>query len=175
VPHARAARPLLARLRGLSLAALAVLACAHAPARPVARTIAVETGSARTSEGVAVAYEVGTMFVPENRLNPASRTIGVGFARIKAARPTGAAPIFLLVGGPGVTMLETLADHDDASRRRLKMWAEYAADADLVVIEQRGSSTPPTPPAGRPSSSPTITATTTRGPARSSPSASPAR
>lgn len=118
----------------------ASMACAHAPASRQERRIVVETGSASAIDGVAVAYEVGTLFVPENRANPASREIGVGFARIRAARPRGAAPIFLLVGGPGVTMLETLSDQDEASRRRLKIWREYAADTDLVVIEQRGYS-----------------------------------
>jgi pimeloyl-ACP methyl ester carboxylesterase len=85
-----------------------------------------------------MAYEIGTLYVPENRDKPGSRLIGVGFARVRAARPTGAPPIVLLAGGPGVTMLDIVLDHDDAARRRVKAWQAYAQVADLIVIEQRG-------------------------------------
>jgi pimeloyl-ACP methyl ester carboxylesterase len=123
--------------------ALAVLlaastATAQAPPRRHAGEIVVETGTAVAIDGAPMAYEIGTLYVPENRDKPGGRLIGVGFARVKAARPTGAPPIFLLAGGPGVTMLDIVLDHDDAARRRVKAWQAYAEVADLVVIEQRG-------------------------------------
>jgi pimeloyl-ACP methyl ester carboxylesterase len=100
----------------------------------------IETGIATAIDGSSMPYEIGTLYVPENRSKPGSRLIGVGFARVKATRPTRAPPIVLLVGGPGVTMLDIVLDRDDVARRRVKAWQAYAEVADLVVIEQRGYS-----------------------------------
>ncbi|NKJ23148.1 alpha/beta hydrolase [Dyella sp. SG609] len=98
----------------------------------------IETGVAAANDGTTMPYEIGTLYVPENRAKPGSRLIGVGFARVKAAHPTKAPPIVLLVGGPGVTMLDIVLDRDDTARRRVKAWQAYAQVADLIVIEQRG-------------------------------------
>jgi len=100
--------------------------------------LAVATSAATAIDGSSMPYEIGTLYVPENRDKPGSRLIGVGFARVKATRPTGAPPIVLLAGGPGATMLDIVLDHDEAARRRVKVWQAYAEVADLVVIEQRG-------------------------------------
>lgn len=100
--------------------------------------LVVEQGVATAIDGSTMSYEIGTLHVPENRDKPDSRMIGVGFARVKAAHPTGAPPVFLLAGGPGVTMLDIVLDHDEAARRRVKVWQAYADVADLIVIEQRG-------------------------------------
>ena len=129
---------MIARRFGL-IVALAVAAPASS-AEPLrhAGDIQVETGTATAIGGSTMAYEIGTLFVPENRDKPGSRLIGVGFARVKAAHPTGAPPVVLLAGGPGVTMLDIVLDHDEAARRRVKVWQAYAEVADLVVIEQRG-------------------------------------
>ncbi|OJT23820.1 hypothetical protein BO221_17795 [Archangium sp. Cb G35] len=127
---------------GAALALAAALSApatfAHEPRR--AGQIVSETGTTTASDGSSMAYEIGTLYVPENRLKPDSRLIGVGWARVKAAQPTGAPPIVLLAGGPGVTMLDIVLDHDEAARRRVKVWQNYAQAADLVVIEQRGYS-----------------------------------
>lgn len=114
------------------------VAAASPPAK--AGAIALETGTTTTLDGETVAYEIGTLSVPENREVKGSRMIGVGFARIRATHPTGAPPVFLLAGGPGVTMLDIVIDRDAVARRRVKAWAAYAGVADLVVIEQRGYS-----------------------------------
>jgi len=106
---------------------------AHHPGETV-----IEHGVATASDGSTMPYEIGTLYVPENRGKPGSRLIGVGFARVKAAHPTKAPPIVLLAGGPGITMLDIVLDHDDAAKRRVKVWQGYARVADLVVIEQRG-------------------------------------
>ncbi|USQ96714.1 alpha/beta fold hydrolase [Caulobacter sp. RL271] len=119
------------------LATLLALAIA-VPAAAEDRRIVVETGVAVASDGSAMPYEIGTLYVPENRAKPGSRRIGVGFARVKAAHPSGAPPIVLLAGGPGVTMLDIVLDHDEAASRRVKVWQDYAKNADLIVIEQRG-------------------------------------
>jgi len=98
----------------------------------------VEQGSTKLPTGETVSYEIGTLYVPENRSNPASRMIGVGFARIKAHRPTGAPPVFWLPGGPGLTVLNSFTDTSEAARSRLRSWLAFGAVGDLVVIEQRG-------------------------------------
>ena len=104
------------------------------------RPSVIEAGVATAIDGSSIPYEIGTLYVPENRDKHGSRQIGVGFVRVKASHPTDAPPIFLLAGGPGLTMLDIVLDHDDAARRRVKAWQAYAEVADLVVIEQRGYS-----------------------------------
>ncbi|MCD2341218.1 alpha/beta hydrolase [Ideonella azotifigens] len=127
---------LLALLVGLTMPPLC-LAAAAAPERH-AGEILLSPGVATANDGSAMPYEIGTLHVPENRDKPGSRLISIGFARVKASRPTQAPPIFLLAGGPGVTMLDIVLDQDDAAKRRVKAWQAYAEVADLVVIEQRG-------------------------------------
>ncbi|MDI3291468.1 alpha/beta fold hydrolase [Polyangium sp. 15x6] len=111
-------------------------AVAAAPSRP--REIVVERGTVKSETGTDVPYELGTLYVPENRRNPKSRLIGVGFARIKAPRPTDAPPVFWLPGGPGLSVLGAFTDDDAAAKSRLRSWLTYGAVGDLVVIEQRG-------------------------------------
>jgi len=112
-------------------------AAAAEPAHRAGETV-IESGVATAIDGSAMPYEIGTLYVPENRAKPGSRLIGVGFARIKAAKPTQAPPVVLLAGGPGVTMLDIVLDKDETARRRVKAWQAYAQVADLLVIEQRG-------------------------------------
>jgi pimeloyl-ACP methyl ester carboxylesterase len=100
--------------------------------------IVTQSGVATAIDGSSMPYEIGTLYVPENRAKTGSRLIGIGFARVKAAQPTSAPPIVLLAGGPGVTMLDIVLDRDEAARRRVKVWQAYAKVADLIVIEQRG-------------------------------------
>jgi pimeloyl-ACP methyl ester carboxylesterase len=119
------------------LSSASLSAKAAGPLHRVGETV-IETGVATAIDGSSMPYEIGTLYVPENRAKPGSRLIGVGFARVKAARPTQAPPIVLLVGGPGVTMLDIVLDKDEAARRRVKAWQAYAQVADLLVIEQRG-------------------------------------
>lgn len=95
-------------------------------------------GMETASDGTPVPYEIGTIRVPENRSKPDSRKIGVGVLRVKARVATKAPPIFLLVGGPGLTMLDTIGDKSASARRRLRYWLDYSAGADLVIVEQRG-------------------------------------
>ncbi|AGC43150.1 hypothetical protein MYSTI_01818 [Myxococcus stipitatus DSM 14675] len=100
--------------------------------------VVIERGSVELEPGTRVSYEVGTLYVPENRRNPESRLIGVGFARLKAPRPTGAPPVFWLPGGPGLSVLGSLLDNDAAGKGRLRSWLNFGVVGDLVVVEQRG-------------------------------------
>ncbi|MCL1635606.1 alpha/beta hydrolase [Luteimonas sp. SX5] len=101
--------------------------------------IVVERGTVRDEQGRAVPYEIGTLYVPENRSKPDSRLIGVGFARIKSPQPSGAPPVFWFPGGPGLSVLDAFAKNDMG---KLGIWLRLAAvGGDVVVVEQRGYTT----------------------------------
>ncbi len=118
-------------------AAMAVCGSAAAAVHRVGE-IALAPGIATREGGRSVAYEIGTLYVPENRVASNSRPIGVGFARLKAARASNAPPIFILPGGPGRSYLNAFTDHDAAARSRLAELLVYAEAADVVVVDQRG-------------------------------------
>jgi pimeloyl-ACP methyl ester carboxylesterase len=122
--------------------ALAALTLQTVPAKASSQTstdrIVIEQGTVTLPGGETVPYEIGTLYVLENRTKPASRRIGIGFARIKAPNPTGAPPIFWLPGGPGLSVLDAFTDKGEAARSRLRSWLTFRAAGDLVVIEQRG-------------------------------------
>ncbi|UIJ46157.1 alpha/beta hydrolase [Sphingomonas cannabina] len=120
--------------------ALVPLAVQAAPARAEAPAdrIVIEPHTVTLPTGETLSYEIGTLYVPENRSKPTSRRIGIGFARIRAPQPTGAPPVFWLPGGPGLSVLGAFTDTDEASRSRLRSWLTFGAVGDLVVVEQRG-------------------------------------
>jgi pimeloyl-ACP methyl ester carboxylesterase len=128
----------LVRLMVGALLALSFQATPCSAQRGPIGQIVTEQGSTKLPTGEIVSYEIGTLYVPENRSKPASRMIGVGFARIKAPHPTGAPPIFWLPGGPGLSVLGSFADTNEAARSRLRAWLAFGAAGDLVVVEQRG-------------------------------------
>jgi pimeloyl-ACP methyl ester carboxylesterase len=98
--------------------------------------VVIEPATLQTSDGRTITYELGTLYVPENRSNPNSRIIGVGFARINATRPTGAPPTFHLPGGPGNTILDRLQRPQEAQQL-----LQYLEVGDVVLVEQRGYTT----------------------------------
>lgn len=106
--------------------------------QPAPNRIVIEHASLTLPTGETAAYEIGTLYAPENRSKPHSRMIGIGFARIKAPHPTGAPPVFWLPGGPGLSVLGAFTDKSEAARSRLRSWLTFGAVGDLVVIEQRG-------------------------------------
>jgi pimeloyl-ACP methyl ester carboxylesterase len=98
--------------------------------------VLLEPATLTTADDKEIKYELGTLYVPENRSDPNSRIIGVGFARIKSAKPTGAPPTFHLPGGPGNTILDRLY-----SLRGSQQLLQYLAVGDVVLVEQRGYTT----------------------------------
>jgi len=123
------------------LSVLLTLAFQAAPASAQMATTdraVIEQGSVKLPTGETVRYEIGTLYVPENRGKPDSRRIGVGFARIKAPHPTGAPPVFWLPGGPGLSVLDAFTGKNESAQSRLRSWVAFGAVGDLVVIEQRG-------------------------------------
>jgi pimeloyl-ACP methyl ester carboxylesterase len=131
----RSIRTLVCVFPALAVQALPLPAFAQ---QRVSDRIVIEQGSIKLPTGETVPYEIGTLYAPENRTKPDSRRIGVGFARIKAPRPTGAPPVFWLPGGPGLSVLGAFTDKDDTAQSRLRHWLGFGAVGDLVVVEQRG-------------------------------------
>ncbi|MCT8329370.1 alpha/beta hydrolase [Albidovulum sediminis] len=80
-------------------------------------------------------FECGYVVVPENHVAPSDRTIRLGFVRLPARRPADAAPIFMLSGGPGNSLLQpvTFSLFSD------EMLGPLREDRDIVILEQRGS------------------------------------
>jgi pimeloyl-ACP methyl ester carboxylesterase len=78
------------------------------------------------TEAGAYAAACGTLVVPENRANPASRLIALPVTRINAASPAPGTPLFYLEGGPGITNTK----FPQASR--------FAGDRDVVLVGYRG-------------------------------------
>src|SRR5437667_4610668 len=70
--------------------------------------IKIEPASLTTLGGETIPFELGTLYVPENRSDPKARIIGVGFARFRPRHSTGVPPTFHLDGGPGASFLEGL-------------------------------------------------------------------
>ncbi|MCI3182317.1 hypothetical protein C5708_18915 [Caulobacter sp. CCUG 60055] len=121
---------------------LALGAAQRAAAETVHRAgdVIMETRSVTAADGEVVPFELGTLFVPENRAVPGSRIIGVGFARIRSNRSGDSTPTVHLPGGPGETDMEPLFKTDPESQRDLTQLLQYRAIGDVLVIDQRGYS-----------------------------------
>lgn len=104
--------------------------------------ITSEKKSFKMRSGEVVNYELGTLFVPENRSDPDSRIIGIGFARLPAVEKSAdVPPVFRLPGGPGSSFLPRLKS---ARGRNLEDWLPQTARlrtfCDVVIVDQRGFS-----------------------------------
>lgn len=126
---------LCATVVGLALIATAAVAADHS-----AGDIVVEQAAMTTPGGETVPYEIGTFYVPENRAAPHSRVIGVGFARIRSSGPAGAAPAFVLPGGPGDSYLGAFTGTSARSQLQLRQMLRYRTIGDVVIVDQRGYS-----------------------------------
>ncbi|WP_242112877.1 alpha/beta fold hydrolase [Luteimonas aquatica] len=119
----------------LGLLACGWLGWASGASAQSAGQVVLEHGTLKDEQGAPVPYEIGTLYVPENRRQADSRLIGVGFARIKSSRSPDAPPVFWLPGGPGLSVLDAFASNDMG---RLRTWLSLSQAGDLVVLEQRG-------------------------------------
>lgn len=103
--------------------------------------IVLETRETKLPSGETLRYEIGTLFVPENRTVISSQLIGVGFARIRGQRTSDSKPIFVLPGGPGRSYLDALTGSDVDQLPTLVTYAlPYTAVGDVVIVDQRGYS-----------------------------------
>jgi len=104
------------------------------PQRHRAGDVVIERQTLTSPTGDKIEYELGTIYVPENRASLTSRIIGVGFARFRALSPTTAPPIFTLPGGPGGSYLPRLP-------QMIALLGFLRRAADVVFVDQRGYST----------------------------------
>ena len=90
--------------------------------------------SLRTGDGSMVQVEIGVLQVPESRVAPGPRRIGIPWYRLRSTAAHPAAPVFMLAGGPGASGIDALG--------RKVGWREiafYQTFADVVVFDQRGA------------------------------------
>ena len=122
----------------LAFAALAVLAAAPAVSAAEQRKageVVSETKVLTAADGRQVRYEIGAVFVPENRDAKTSRIIAVGFTRLRPAEPTEAPPMFVLPGGPGDSYLGAFSETTDRARRQQAQLLQLSRAGDVVVID----------------------------------------
>ena len=97
----------------------------------------IEKRAYRTWPGQQGEYEIGTLFVRENRSDPDSRLIGINFSRFKAREPSGEPPIFFLPGGPGNTYQES--NSRNPQLRKTPFYGEFLwSNCDVITVDQRG-------------------------------------
>ena len=119
--------------RILPALALAIFtnACANQPmpvAPPVEESI---TFSANSGESVE-AYR-GSIMVPENRRDDASREIKLTYVRFPATGDSAGSPIVYLAGGPGGSGIQT------AKGRRFPLFMAMREFGDVIALDQRGT------------------------------------
>ncbi len=126
---------------GLALILIAGPASQAQPPEPPRKAgdVVIESASVKSANSDPVEFELGTLYVPENRAEPKSRLIGVGFARFKSEPKSEVPPIFLLPGGPGNSYLNGLQPGNPSSSLVQEI-LRYRAIADVILVDQRGFS-----------------------------------
>jgi pimeloyl-ACP methyl ester carboxylesterase len=124
------------RIVALAIIGLAVLGLAYLRFAPDAGPVSVPKGAhagdlilescTYATEDGGYDADCGTLVVPENRADPASRLIALPVTRIHARSDHPAEPIFRLEGGPGIT------------NTQFKNASRFAADRDVVLVGYRG-------------------------------------
>jgi pimeloyl-ACP methyl ester carboxylesterase len=120
-------RRALTGLVSLLLAAWAIPASAQS--RP---QVQFEPYAFRLRDGTGLAVERGRMLVPEDRNDPRSRRIEIGFLRLRSTAIRPGNPIVYLAGGPGASGLFT------ARGPRQPIFLALRQVADVIVLDQRG-------------------------------------
>ena len=115
------------RALALFLSLLIVPAALAAPPN-----LRVEPYAFRLADGTDLAAERGTFTVPEDRRDPRSRRIEIGFVRFKSTNPTPGVPIVYLAGGPGGSGVAT------ARGPRQPIFLALRQVADVIALDQRG-------------------------------------
>ncbi|SDM43493.1 alpha/beta fold hydrolase [Maricaulis salignorans] len=87
--------------------------------------------TARSGDSVAAFH--GTVLVPENRADPASRMIEVSYIRFPATGENPGSPIVYLSGGPGGSGSGT------ARGPRFPLFQEMRQHGDVIAFDQRGT------------------------------------
>ncbi len=122
---------MIARLfRRLAACAAIALAPSAALAQPV---LTIEPYTFRLADGTDLPAERGRLIVPEDRSDPNSRKIELGFVRFRSTNPRPGNPIVYLAGGPGGSGVAT------ARGPRQPVFLALRAVADVIAFDQRGT------------------------------------
>jgi pimeloyl-ACP methyl ester carboxylesterase len=107
---------------------------------PPSAHISIQPATLPGGDGAPVAFELGTLSVPENRADPGSRRIDIGFARFPALDGAQGPPLFHLPGGPGSSLVQLLEPGLPRQAEFLQQLAPYRSVGDVVLVDQRGYS-----------------------------------
>ena len=110
-----------------------ILLAAVASLLPIAANVAEEPISFEAQSGESVAAFQGRFDVPENRADPDSRLISIGYVRFPALEGAEGPPIVYLAGGPGGSGAGT------ARGRRFELFQQMRAHGDVIAFDQRGT------------------------------------
>ena len=133
-PHPRLAKQLERRREALGAAG--GIDWGHAEALAFAALVAEGVHVRITGQDA----ERGTFTVPENRSDPNSRRITIGFVRFKSTSASPGDPIVYLAGGPGGTGVGT------AHGPRFPIFMALREVSDVIAYDQRGTGlSSPTP------------------------------
>lgn len=116
-----------------ALSAMMLAPAAFAQTLPAANAYGEEAIEFTAQSGDSVAAFHGTVLVPENRANPASRMIEVSYIRFPATGENPGSPIVYLSGGPG-------GSGSGAARGpRFPLFQEMRQHGDVIAFDQRGT------------------------------------
>lgn len=120
--------------RALCAALALSFAAAPAVAAPPRRVLAlrIEPYPFKLHDGTVLPAERGTFSVAEDRRDPNSRRIDIGFVRFKSTNPHPGAPIIYLAGGPGGSGVGA------AEEQRQPIFLALRRVADVIALDQRG-------------------------------------
>ena len=121
----------------LAAATGACLLCGVPAARAAAVVETVSTCFVEPPEDAASvsAPECGYVTVPEDRSAPGGRTVKLAFLRLKARTPGKAAPLFMLAGGPGSSLIRPEAFMLFSP----PFLGPILETRDVVILDQRGA------------------------------------
>lgn len=80
-------------------------------------------------------FDCGYVIVPQNRAVPNGRSVKLGFLRLRARATTGAAPFFVLAGGPGSSLIQPAA----FALFSPELLGPLLDTRDVVILDQRGT------------------------------------
>ncbi len=95
--------------------------------------LALEPHQLKLADGGTLLVERGRFLVPEDRRDPTSRPIEIGFLRLKSTNPNPGPPIVYLAGGPGGSGVAA------ASGARQPLFLALREAADVIAFDQRGT------------------------------------
>ena len=121
---------MLRKMLGRLAFMLVLVGPAAAAAQP---DLQLESYAFTLRDGTSLAAERGRFSVPEDRNDPASRRIELGFVRLRSTSASPGSPIVYLAGGPGGSGVAT------ARGPRQPVFLALRAVADVIIFDQRGT------------------------------------